>query len=107
MKTNHTVYNAGGHDSAKPNNNISEQRTVISAGLSSDRMTIPPDGTTFALCHWAGSEQTAVWSVNGLVSTQPTTLVDGLQVSEIEVVATAPGSVEVTCNGEHITLEVR
>jgi hypothetical protein len=107
MKTNIITYKTGGFDSAKPGNNVQEQRTLVSPGLSSDRYTIPPDGTTFALCHWAGNETSAVWSVNGLTSTQPTTLVDGLRVSEIEVVANAVGTVEVVCNGSTISLEVR
>lgn len=107
MKTNLTVYRQGGFDTTKANNNILEQRTVISAGLGSDRQTIPPDGVTFALCHWAGTETSAVWVVNGVTTTEPTTLVDGLRVSEIEVVSSTAGTITVECNGSSITLEVR
>ncbi len=105
MKTTTTTYKEGGYDPAKPNNNISDQSTVISAGLSASRTTLPPDGTTPALLHYAGNEQTAVWRVNGLEASEPTTLQDGLRVSEIEVTAAQAGSIEVECNGSVITLE--
>jgi hypothetical protein len=109
MKSNYTLYGLGGHDPSRPNNNVQEQRTVISAGLSADRSTIPPDGTTFALCHYAGPEASAVWDVNGTPVTEATVLDagSGLYVSELEVVSSTPGTLEVSCNGAGLTLEVQ
>ena len=77
---------------------------VVVAGLSADRYTIPADATTVAACHYAGPEAGAVWHVNGLERRFPMRA-DG--TSAIDVVADAPGLIDVECNGVTITLEAQ
>jgi phage baseplate assembly protein gpV len=109
MKTNYTVYGLGGYDVSKPGNNITEQYTAFQAGLNSDRTTVPADGTTAAVCHYAGSEASAVWNVNGSEVTEATVqdAASGLRVSELEVVLSSPGTITVSCNGFTLTLEAK
>jgi hypothetical protein len=109
MKTNYTVYNIGGYDPDRLGKNIREEFGVISAGLSADRNTIPADGLTAALCHWAGYEDIAVWDINGLPGVELTTLdpVTGLKISETEVTSLVAGTITVVCNGSSITLEAK
>lgn len=107
MKLATVTYNMGGFDPLKPDGNVAERKTLIIPGLSTDRTVIPPDNTTFATCHYAGTENTATWNVNGVLVTEATALVGGLRVSELEVTAAAVGNVTVSCNGSSIVLEAR
>jgi hypothetical protein len=109
MKSNYTLYGLGGYDPSKPGNNVKEQYTEVLSGLSADRSTIPADGLTPALCHYAGPEASAVWNVNGTPVTEATVqdATSGLMVSELEVVSSVAGPVEVSCNGFALTLEAK
>jgi hypothetical protein len=106
MKTNYIVYDFGGFDPNSVGKNIKEQGAIISAGLGADRYTIPADGLTPALCHWAGYEDIAVWDINGVPGVEAATLdpVTGLKVSETEVTSLVSGTITVVCNGSTITL---
>jgi hypothetical protein len=78
----------------------------VSPGLGVDRETIPADGTTPATFHYQrknGVQTTVVVTVNGAVQS-PLTL-DGTGAVEFEVTALTPGPVEVSANGDSITIQ--
>lgn len=106
MKITRTTYRAGGFNPGRADKNVSSQSTRLEPGLGTDRGSIPADGLTPATLHWAGAQPSAIWRVNGLETVEVTVLEAGLRTSELEVVSLTPGTLEVSCNGETIQLEV-
>lgn len=97
MRYHRALYNDAG---------LVSQNTELHPGLGADRTTVPPDGTTVVTCHYLAydlNETTASWTVNGQAYSEP--LVSG--ESSIEITATVAGTLEVSCNGDTITIEVQ
>lgn len=109
MHTTVVTYGLGGYNPALPNSNVvsSVQRTV--AGLSSDKASIQANGTDAATIHWAGTDATITWDVNGATASEATTPVagdaTGLREAALTVTATQAGPLDIRVGDDLLTIQ--
>lgn len=82
---------------------------VVESGLDADRRTVPADGVTPAVLHYASATDAGphAWTINGAAHSEPATFdaASGLSWSEVEVTAAAPGPIDITVGGNTLTVE--
>lgn len=94
--------------SVPPGNVTSYATNALAFGLGVDKDTIAANDTDAAVANYACyDEGTHVWIVDGEPATITPTFDDVTRLwwSEAEITATVAHTVEVSCNGETLTLE--
>lgn len=109
MRSRTTTYGPGGWKPALPDENILALDDVTEPGLNADRRTIPADGATPAVLHFASATDAGPhrWLVNGAehLEAAEQDAASGLYWSELEVTRDAADVIEVTVGGETLTIE--
>lgn len=101
MKNRIEEYTAG---AGPPSSRLVGTAVVVSPGLGCDRQTIPADSSTPATFHYQrrNAETSVLVTVNGA----PQTLqLDASGAVEFEVTASVPGPVDVSANGDTLTIQ--
>jgi len=102
-------YNPGGRRADRPNHNLLREWWEVVTGLGADRLTIPADGATAAVLHYAreapGPHVWAVGMQSVTVATPTRDPSSGRYWSELPVRASAAGEIAVTIDGHTTTVQ--
>lgn len=91
------------------NGSLVASGTTLERGLSASADTITANGTDAATIHWAGTDASITWDVNGATVTEATTPVagdpTGLREATLTVTATDVGPLDIRVGDDLLTIE--